>query len=124
MITHRYLFVLSFFLVASCGQVVAESSAESRMEKLEETVRILERRVTTLEDQLRQRNAAPSIPPDKANWRRLQKGLSEVDVERLLGSPTKVSSNIAYTRWEYGDSGEAYVHFDSQSRTVEGWQEP
>ncbi|WP_185752252.1 hypothetical protein [Pseudomonas fluorescens] len=124
MIAHRYLFALSVLLFASSGQVFAQSSAESRVDKLEDTVRTLERRVATLEDQLRQRNAAPSIPPDKANWRRLQKGLSEADVERLLGSPTKVNANLAFTTWEYGDSDGGYVQFDAKSRTVMGWYEP
>lgn len=124
MISNRYPFALSVLLFASNGQAIAQSSTESRVDKLEETVRVLERRVTTLEDQLRQRNAAPSIPSDKANWRRLKKGLSEADVERLLGSPTKVEANPVYTTWEYGDEGGGKVEFDAKSSTVEGWQEP
>ncbi|GLZ86960.1 hypothetical protein Pres01_30110 [Metapseudomonas resinovorans] len=124
MIAHRYLFALSVLLFASNGQAFAQSSAESRVDKLEETVRILERRVDTLEDQLRQRNAAPSIPPDKVNWRRLQKGLSEADVERLLGSPTKVDAFGSFTIWHYGDQDGGEVEFDANSRTVQGWHEP
>lgn len=119
----RYLFALSVLLFVSSGQTFAQSSAESRVDKLEETVRILERRVATLEDQLRQRNAALSIPPGKANWRKLQKGLSETDVERLLGSPTKVAVYNSFTTWEYGSDG-GEVHFDPDSRTVSGWLEP
>lgn len=124
MIAYRYLFALSVLLFTSNGQVFAQSSAESRMDKLEETVRILERRVATLEDQLRQRNAAPSISPDKVNWRRLQKGLSEAEVERLLGSPTKVDAFGTFTIWHYGDSDSGRVHFDAKSRTVTEWHEP
>ncbi|HEF4758238.1 TPA: hypothetical protein SAN82_000636 [Pseudomonas putida] len=120
---HRYLFAFSVLLFASSGQLFAQSSVESRVDRLEETVRILERRVTTLEDQLRQRIATPSIPPDKVNWRRLQKGLSEADVERLLGSPTKVDAYGDYTLWHYGSHG-GQVEFGAESRTVEGWHEP
>lgn len=95
------------------------------MEKLEEVVRLLERRVATLEDQLRQRkNAAPSIPPDKVGWRKLQKGLSEVEVEGLLGSPTKVDAFGSFTIWHYGFPSGGQVQFDGRSRTVSGWQEP
>jgi hypothetical protein len=122
-IAHRYLFALSVLLFASSGQVFAQSSAESRVDKLEETVRILERRVATLEDQLRQRNAAPSIPPDKVNWRRLKKGLSEADVEGLLGSPTKVDAFGTFTIWHYGED-DGQVEFDSKSRAVTEWHEP
>lgn len=124
MISHRYLFALSAFLFASNGQAFAQPSEESRVDKLEETVRILERRVAALEDQLRQRNEVRSIPPDKVNWRKLQKGLSEADVERLLGSPTKVDAFPTFTIWNYGDSDGGEVQFDAKSRTVSGWHEP
>jgi hypothetical protein len=103
------------------GQAFAQPSAESRVDKLEKTVRILERRLATLEGQLRQRNAALSIPADKFHWRRLQKGLSEADVERLLGSPTKVDAFGSFTVWHYDDG---QVHFDAESRTVNEWHEP
>jgi hypothetical protein len=122
-IAHRYLFVLSFFLVASCGQVIAQSTAESRVDKLEETVRSLERRVATLEDQLLQRNAAPSISPDKVNWRRLKKGLTEADVETLLGSPTKVEAG-PITTWHYGDGNGHGGSVDFYDGAVNGWSEP
>ncbi|PTQ70492.1 hypothetical protein [Pseudomonas sp. GV071] len=124
MIAYRYLFALTVLLFASGELAFAQSSAESRVNKLEEAVRTLERRVATLEDQLRQRNAAPSIPPDKVNWRRLEKGLTEDDVERLLGSPTKVDAFGSYTIWGYGDEDGANVEFDGESRTVSGWHEP
>ena len=124
MIAHRCLFALSVLLFASNGQTYAQSSTESRVDKLEETVRILERRVATLEDQLRQRTAAPSIPPDKVNWRRLQKGMSETEVVRLLGSPAKVDAYGTFTIWHYGDSDYAEVQFDAKTRTVTEWHEP
>lgn len=123
MTAQRYLFALSVLFFVSSGQAIAQSSTESRVEKLEETVRTLERRVASLEDQLRQRNAAPSIPPDKVNWRRLQRGLSEADVERLLGSPTKVDVFGTFTIWNYGEDG-GRVQFDANSRTVKEWHEP
>lgn len=123
MITHRHLFVLSFFLVASCGQVVAQSTAESRVDKLEEAVRTLERRVAILEDQLPQRGAAPSIPPDRVIWRRLKKGMSEADVERLLGSPTKVEAG-PITTWHYGDGDERGASVEFYDGGVNGWSEP
>ena len=124
MIAHRHLFAFFVVVFASHGQAFAQASAESRVDKLEETVRILERRVTTLEDQLRQRNAAPSIPPDKANWRRIKRGLSEADVETLLGNPTKVETIGPFTIWHYGEKDGGEVQFDGERRTVSGWTEP
>lgn len=122
MTPQRYLFALSILLFS--GQTFPQSSAESRVDKLEETVRILERRVATLEEQLSQRKTALPTPKEKVNWRRLQRGLSEADVERLLGSPTRVEANPGFTVWYYDDPDGGEVHFDSQSRKVEGWQEP
>lgn len=124
MIPLRYILAPLILLVAACGQVSAQSSAEPRLEKLEEAVRLLERRVATLEDQLRQRNAAISVPPDKVNWRKLQHGLSEAEVERLLGSPTKVDAFGSFTIWHYGHPSGGQVKFDGGSRTVTGWHEP
>ncbi|MFV3372283.1 hypothetical protein ACNFH5_29275 [Pseudomonas sp. NY15435] len=124
MIAHRYLFALSVLLLIPNGQAFAQSNAESRVGKLEETVRILERRVATLEDQLHQRNAAAATQSDKAKWRRLQQGLSEADVERLLGSPTRVDANSVFTVWYYDDPDGGEVHFNSESRKVDGWEEP
>jgi hypothetical protein len=123
-IARRNLWTVLVLIFATHGQAFAQSGAESRVEKLEEIVRLLERRVVTLEDQLRQRNAALSIPPDKVNWRKLQKGLSEADVERLLGSPTKVDAFGSFTVWHYGFPSGGRVQFDGGSRTVSGWNEP
>jgi outer membrane protein assembly factor BamE (lipoprotein component of BamABCDE complex) len=123
-ITHRYLFAFFVVVFASNGQAFAQASAESRVDKLEETVRSLERRVSTLEDQLRQRNATPSIPPDKVNWRRIKRGLSEAEVETLLGNPTKVETLGQFTIWYYGERDDGEVQFDGERRTVSGWREP
>lgn len=75
MIARRFFEAFLALLAISSGQTLAQTSTESRVEKLEKTVRLLERRVATLEDHLRQRNAALSVLSDKANWRKLQKGL-------------------------------------------------
>jgi hypothetical protein len=123
-IAHRYLFAISVLIFTFNEQAYAQSSTESQVDRLEETVRTLERRVDTLEDQLRQRNAAPSIPPDKVNWRRIKRGLSEADVETLLGSPTRVETLGPFTIWHYGDGDGGEVQFDGERRTVNGWTEP
>ena len=124
MIARRFFEAFLALLAVSSGQTLAQTSAESRVEKLEETVRLLERRVATLEDHLRQRNAALSVPSDKVNWRKLQKGLSETDVEKLLGSPSKVDAFGSFTIWHYGYPSGGQVQFDGTSRTVRGWHEP
>lgn len=124
MIASRYLLASFVLILVTSGQVIGQPSAESRVNKLEETVRLLERRVATLEDQLRQRNGAVAIPPDKVNWRRLQQGLSEAEVEKLLGSPSKIDAFGLFTNWYYGYPSGGRVEFDGKSRTVSGWREP
>lgn len=114
------LLVSLFIALANSGQAFAQSSAESRVDKLEDTVRALERRVLTLEDQLRQRNAPLAIPSDKANWRKLQPGQSEAEVEKLLGSPSRIDAFGPFTIWHYGDTSRGRVQFDGRSRTVTG----
>jgi outer membrane protein assembly factor BamE (lipoprotein component of BamABCDE complex) len=118
----RQLSVMSLLLFG-IGEVSAQSTTETRLEKLEQTIQLLDRRVGTLEEQLRQRSANPSVAQDKVNWRKLQRGMSEGEVEKLLGSPLRVEGG-PYTTWYYGDRIAGSVTFDGRSRTVYSWNEP
>jgi hypothetical protein len=91
--------------------------------KLEETIRDLERRVAALEDPLRERNAPVRVAPDKMNWRKLEKGMSEGQVEQLLGSPSKVDVYGSFSVWYFGYPSGGQVKFDP-ARKVAGWSEP
>ena len=107
------------------GELLAETSLDSRVRSLEETVRVLETRIASLEQQLRERSAAVPVASDQANWRRLRKGMSESEVEQLLGSPTKVNVSRVFTVWYYaGDRSRGEVRFDGETRTVDSWYEP
>jgi len=48
----------------------------------------------------------------------------EGDVERLLGSPTKVDAGIVYVTWYYGYPAGGRVRFGANSSVVEAWEEP
>lgn len=115
--------LLVLIALAATGDASAQSNVESRVEKLEETVRVLERRVAALEEQLRPRSTSANVASDKVNWRKLQRGMLEDDVEKLLGSPTRVDAFGPFTVWHYGSSG-GQVRFDGRSRTVNAWSEP
>lgn len=119
----RYL-LAPFLLVATTGGVCAQSTVESRVEKLEETTRILDRRIAVLEGQLRERSAPAPLASEKVKWRKLQMGMSEGDVENLLGSPSRVDAFGSFTVWHYGDLSGGKVQFDGRGRTVSGWNEP
>lgn len=120
----RYLWAPLLLLLATSGEASAQSNVESRVQELEETVRVLERRVADLEEQLQARSASTPVASDKVNWRKLQKGMSEVDVEKLLASPSKVDVFGSFTIWHYGYPSGGQVQFNGRSRTVEEWHEP
>ena len=119
----RFLWAPLLLLLAATGGASAQSTVESRVQQLEETVRVLERRVADLEAQLRERSALAPVASDKVKWRKLQKGMPVGDVEKLLGSPSKVDAYGSFTVWYYGDypvGGQ--VQFGN--RAVTGWREP
>jgi hypothetical protein len=122
--TGRLVWVAPALLLLASGDLSAQDSVDSRLQKLEETIRVLERRVASLEGQLQGRKAPLGVPSGKANWRQLQKGMSEGDVEQLLGSPSKVDVYGSFTVWHYGYPSGGAVHFDGDTRTVESWHEP
>ncbi len=124
MSTSRHLWIPILVLLAAAEGVSAQSSTEPRIEKLEESIRILERRITLLEQQINQRNEAVAVPPDRMNWRKLQKGMSSNEVEKLLGSPSKVDVFTSFTVWHYGYPLGGRVEFDDRSRSVTRWHEP
>ena len=112
---------LIYFGVAS-DQVFAHSSADPRIERLEQSIRALESRVASLEAQLGERPSTSQVAPAKVNWRKLKSGMTESDVEQLLGSPVNVDAGPALVTWSYPYFGQ--VNFDGRSHTVKGWSEP
>ena len=118
------LLVAAALLTLGFGEATAQTNSESRVAKLEETVRLLELRVAVLEDQLRDVATPTRIAPEKVNWRKLRSGMSEGDVEQLLGSPSKVNANQVFFIWYYGYPSGGHVEFNANSRKVEGWTEP
>ena len=118
----RALLVAAVLLTPGVDTAIAQSNDDSRVARLEETVRLLEQRVATLEAQLHAAPTPAPVAPAKANWRKLRNGMSEADVERLLGSPSKVNANQVTFVWWYDATG--FVRFDATSRNVVAWNEP
>jgi hypothetical protein len=112
-------------LFAATGDLFAQTSVEFRVQKLEETIQALERRVASLEEALRERHASPNTNSDNASWRKLRKGMSTADVEKLLGSPSKIIEFGSFASWFYdSSSGHGTVRFGGKSRVLESWTEP
>ncbi len=121
-VLRNFIFPL-VFTVFLCGGVAAQPDIEAKVQRLEQTVRVLERRTEALEAQLI-RLRAPSLgATDRTAWRKLQRGKSQSEVEKLLGSPTRVDAISDITFWYYGDRG-GRVRFDGAVPTVSAWNEP
>jgi hypothetical protein len=72
------------------------------------------------------KDVAPKFNPegwkDKANWRKLTKGMSKNDVTHLLGEPTRINSGGILDFFYYGERG-GRVQF-TEAGGVDGWSEP
>ena len=123
MTTSRLICIASILLLLGSGGVFAQSSVDARVQKIEGTIQVLERRVAALEDKLNEQ-APARVSSAKVNWRKLQKGMSESDVEQLLGSPSKVDVLGPVTLWYYGYPLGGQVKFEGRTRAVTGWSEP
>ena len=99
-------------LLAVSSQVSAQSTVESGLRELEETVRVLERRVTDLEEQLHERSAPAPVASDKLNWRKLQKGMSEGDVESC-SAVLRRSMRLAHSLF-----GTTDIHSEGKSNSM------
>ena len=122
--TVRLFRVAPVLLLLASSQLFAQSSDDARVQKLEEAIRVLERRVASLENQLRERNASAPVASGQRNWRKLKKGMSEGDVEQLLGSPSKIDMLGPISIWYYDYPLGGDVKFDSDKHTVTAWSEP
>ncbi|MGD8229022.1 MAG: outer membrane protein assembly factor BamE [Desulfobacteraceae bacterium] len=97
--------------------------------QLRQKVSELEAKVEELEGLLneciasRKREAADEYGwQNKMNWRRLEMGMSQAQVQSILGEPTKVIKGVK-TLWYYPNIYGGFVSFD-QSGNIVGWNEP
>lgn len=132
--------ILMALLVGSCA-ARAESGPylEDRVKALEGEVRDLRERLsqieqrpaaapkapayaTPLEDS--RAPAAPTAPgwQTAAGWKKLRRGMSQIQVTQLLGEPVKRSGDRYAERWHYPDE-KAWVEFD-QVGELGAWQAP
>jgi hypothetical protein len=60
---------------------------------------------------------------EQVRWRELRMGMTDLDVRRLLGPPTKVQAGYI-TYWIYGGSSILSPHVSFKDERVTGWEEP
>jgi hypothetical protein len=111
--------------MVATDNLFAQTNVESRVQKLEETIQALERRIAALEEQLQEQSPPSNVNSANASWRRLQKGMTAEEVEKLLGSPSKINEYGSFAVWSYNSpSGYGSVRFRGNPRALESWSEP
>jgi hypothetical protein len=130
--------ILLCLFAAGVGAAESQPFLEQRVQTLEQQVRELSERLKQME----QRPAtapkpAYAVPLDEANapaktlvpgwqsgegWKKLRRGMNQIQVTQLLGNPAKRSGDRYAERWQYPDES-AWVDFD-QVGEVSGWKTP
>lgn len=122
-------FVACLFLWLPSAAAFAQADSDSRLSELERVVQQLQRRLDIIEAQIHITEPKPVVikpgnSKDIQNWRQLRQGMTEQEVERLLGSDSKVDVNKYFFTWYYSYPSGGRVQFDPKSRSVEAWNEP
>jgi len=101
-------------LLASCNQVrVDDGSIARRVADLESQVQKMQR--------LLDEKFADDRWKDPILWSRIRPGMSENDVRKLLGKPTRVEKAI-FTTWYYHKTSIDHSHVWFDEGKVLGWE--
>ncbi|MBN2060026.1 MAG: outer membrane protein assembly factor BamE [Deltaproteobacteria bacterium] len=118
-----FLVIIIFF----CIPVAAEQKDEIIV--LKQKISELERRINDLENLLKIFQEPGKIQPgtesgwqNKKNWRKLETGMTQSEVEAILGEPIKTIKGVR-TFWYYPNIYCGYVSFDEEGRLIR-WNEP
>jgi|SRR5688572_14489030 len=135
----RYWIVIGLLLISCAARAESGPYLEDRVRALEEEVRALRERLSQIE----QRPAAAPRPPAYATpledprapstpavsgwqtaegWKKLRRGMNQIQVTQLLGEPLKRSGDRYAERWHYPDD-KAWVEFDRVGE-LDAWQAP
>jgi len=146
--------VLAFLSAVSATRAPADDATDekARIERLEQTLDRIERRLELLEHADKSSSPVPTTVPEtqaapemgrpapaapqsatapppiqslRENRRAIRRRMAEDDVTRLLGAPTRLLQIDSKHVWyyEYPGVGSGSVAFDSNSR-VDDWQHP
>jgi polyhydroxyalkanoate synthesis regulator phasin len=135
-----FLLVVFYIQDSTLAQQNKIDTLQTKVEKLQQKVTQLESKIAEVEEVLIEEVLVPReqkkileeiLPPssrdtinsekwrNKQNWRKLEKGMSEEEVKKILGEPSRIKSIPSVEMWNYG-SGD--VEFSDGE--VRGWSEP
>ena len=135
----RHWILMALLVGSFAARAESGPYLEERVKALEEDVRALRDRLSQIE----QRPAAVAKPPayatpledprapaapvvpgwqTAAGWKKLRRGMNQIQVTQLLGEPVKRSGDRHAERWHYPDE-KAWVEFD-QVGELSAWQAP
>ena len=107
------LIALSVIILSSSQAMAGDAALEERVVELEARVQKLER--------LLDEKFADDRWRDGILWSRLRTGMSESDVRKLLGKPTRVEEAI-FTTWYYHKSSIDHSHVWFDEGKLLGWE--
>ena len=117
---HTFSGLVAVLLVSMFGVFVNKSDSD-----IEQRVSDLENRVTAIEEALSETETIDISDKrwqEVEIWRQLREGMSEKQVQELLGRPLRVNGGH-FARWYYSETGlHSYVTF--QRGRLTSWTEP
>ena len=125
----KFLFFVFIFIACSTFFFCSGFAQEEEVKKLHSKISELEGKIKLLENLLKgsDKDINKQINDEfgwqnKKNWRNLSIGMTEKEVQELLGDPVKSIEGVR-TLWYYPNIYCGYVSFGEDSRLI-GWNEP
>ncbi len=124
------LFTIVIILSVSLTSIIPPLSAyETENILLRQKIAELESRIEYLEALLKVYRGPDGVKDDPEygwqntkNWRKLKRGMTEEQVQFILGEPIKSIQGVR-TLWYYPSIYRGYVSFDDKGQVI-GWMEP
>lgn len=105
--------IISILLAGSSLAYAGDSNQEKRITELEARVAKLEKLYQEKNSEMRWKDAIL--------WSRVSKGMTEDNVRKLLGTPSRIEESI-FTTWYYHPTSKLHSHVWFDEGEVLGWE--
>ena len=110
---HNYSLLVAMLLAGNSLSYAAETDQDRRIAELEARVAKLEKLYEEKNSEFRWK--------DPILWSRITRGMTEDDIRKLLGKPTRVEVAI-FTTWYYHPTSKLHSHVWFDEGEVLGWE--